>query len=104
VAGQSAGKTEEAIIDSLMERIFRPLPEEFTVDRLEYRDMKWECDCSVERLEQVVISIGSKDLKEIIDEDEKAELICQFCGTKYQFGKEHLEVLLKESMQKEGKR
>lgn len=103
VAGQSAGKTEEAVTDSLLERIFKPMPEEFSVERLEYRDLAWNCDCSAERLEQVVISIGSKDLKEIIDEDEKAELVCQFCGTKYQFDKEHLEKLLKESMQREGK-
>lgn len=102
VVKQSAGKTEEAIVDSLLERIFRPLPREFAVERLEFRDMKWNCDCSVERLEQVVISIGSKDLKEIIEEDGKAELICQFCGTIYQFDKEHLEMLLKESMHREG--
>lgn len=100
---QSAGKTEEAVIDSLLERIFQSMPEEFSVERLEYREIGWDCDCSVERLEQVVISIGSKDLKDIIDEDEKAELVCQFCGTKYQFDKEHLEKLLKESMQREGK-
>lgn len=100
---QSAGKTEEAVIDSLLERIFHPLPDTFAVERLEYRDVQWDCDCSVERLEQVVISIGSKDLSEIIEEDEKAELVCQFCGTKYQFDKEHLEGLLKESMQREGK-
>ncbi len=103
VVKQSAGKTEEAVIDSLLERIFRPLPEEYEVERLEYRDLKWDCDCSLERLEQVVISIGSKELKEIIEEDENAELVCQFCGTKYQFDKEYLEKLLKESMQKEGK-
>lgn len=102
VVKQSAGKTEEAVVDCLMEHIFRPLPEEFSVERLEYRDVTWDCDCSMERLEQVVISIGSKDLKEIIDEDEKAELVCQFCGTKYQFDKGHLEKLLKESVQREG--
>ena len=102
VTGQSAGKTEEAVADSLLERIFQPLPEEFSVERLEYRDIRWYCDCSLERLEQVVISIGSGDLQEIIEEDEKAELTCQFCGTKYHFNKEHLEKLLKESMQREG--
>jgi molecular chaperone Hsp33 len=100
---QSAGKTEEAVVDSLLERIFRPLPEEFAVERLEYRDIGWFCDCTLERLEQVVISIGSGDLREIIEEDEMAELTCQFCETKYHFNKEHLEKLLKESMQREGK-
>ena len=103
IAENSAGKTEKAVLDSLLDRIFKPLPEEFAVERLEYRDIKWDCDCSIERLEQVVISIGSKDLQEIIEEDEKAELTCQFCGSKYQFDKEHLERLLKESMQREGK-
>ncbi|HWQ78854.1 MAG TPA: Hsp33 family molecular chaperone HslO [Anaerovoracaceae bacterium] len=102
VYGQAAGKTEEAVIDSLLDRIFRSLPGEFAMERLEYRDIKWDCDCSTERLEQVIISLGSKDLKEIIEEDEKAELVCQFCGTRYQFGREHLERLLEESMQREG--
>ncbi len=101
VEARSGGKTEEAVLESLMERIFRPLPDEFAVERLEFRELNWECDCSEERLEQVVISIGSKDLKQIIEDDGKAELICQFCETKYLFDKEHLEVLLKESMKKE---
>ena len=102
VVKNSAGKSEEAVIDSLLARIFQTLPDEFAVERLEYRDVHWYCDCSLERLEQVVISIGSSDLKEIIEEDGKAELTCQFCGTKYQFSKKHLEKLLKESMQREG--
>jgi molecular chaperone Hsp33 len=90
VTRQSAGKTEEAVIDSLLDRIFQTIPDEFALERLEYRDLKWDCDCSTERLEQIVISLGSKDLQEIIEEDGKAELVCQFCGTRYQFGKEHL--------------
>lgn len=99
----SIGKTEEAILDDLMTRIFENLPEEFAVERLEFRDIKWDCDCCEERLEQVIISIGSKDLQEIIEEDGQAELVCQFCGTKYQFDKEHLDRLLEESITKEGK-
>ncbi|HML37388.1 MAG TPA: Hsp33 family molecular chaperone HslO [Bacillota bacterium] len=103
VTAQSAGKTEEAVVDSLLARIFQPLPEELAIESLEHRDVRWECDCSMARLEQVVISIGSKDLSEIIEEDGKAELVCQFCGEKYQFDKDHLERLLEESMHKEGK-
>lgn len=102
VTVNSAGKTEEAVVDNLMKRIFAPLPEAFAVERLEYRDLQWFCDCSLERLEQVVISVGSRDLTEIIEEDGMAELTCQFCESKYHFNKEHLERLLKESMQREG--
>lgn len=102
VAAESAGKTEEAIVNSLLASIFGTLPDEFAVQPLEYREIGWNCDCSEERLEQVVLSIGSRDLREIIEEDGHAELVCQFCTTQYQFDKEHLERLLEESLQKEG--
>jgi len=72
------------------------------LERLEHKDIYWECDCSLPRLEQVVISLGSKDIREIIEEDGQAELVCQFCGKKYQFDRPQLETLLAESMKKEG--
>ena len=95
---QSKGKTEEAVIDRLLELIFGSLPDEFSVERLEYREIIWDCDCSRERLEKVIVSIGAKDLSQIIEEDGQAELVCQFCGTKYQFSKDELERLLRECL------
>lgn len=96
IVGKSKGKTEEAVIVSLLDAIFGQLPEEFSVEPLEYRQISWNCDCSLERLEKVVMSIGKKDLKEIIEEDGQAELVCQFCGEKYHFDKAALERLLQE--------
>jgi molecular chaperone Hsp33 len=98
---ESDGKTAETAVDHLLERIFGALPDEFAVKRLEYRDIRWDCDCSVERLEQVVISLGPKDLNEIIEEDGQAELVCQFCKTRYRFDKNHLSRLLAESLRRE---
>lgn len=95
---KSQGKTEEAIMEGLLDSIFKDLPQEFKVNPLEFRDISWECDCSEERLEQVVISIGKKDLTEIIEEDGQAELVCQFCSSKYFFDKEHLLKLLEETV------
>lgn len=96
ITTKSMGKTPEAITLALLESIFSKLPEEYQVEPLEYREIGWNCDCSVERLEQVVMSIGAKDLKDIIEQDGQAELVCQFCETKYHFDKEHLERLLAE--------
>lgn len=87
---RSAGKTEEGIVSELMDEIFKDMPQEYALDKLDTRDMRWECDCSEERLEQVLMTIGEKDLKEIIEEDGQAELVCQFCEKKYFFDKEHL--------------
>lgn len=96
MVNNSQGKTPEAILMNLLTEIFRPLPAEFQVELLDYREIGWNCDCSEERLEKVLMSIGEKDLKQIIAEDGKAELVCQFCEKKYNFGKAHLEDLLEE--------
>ena len=69
-------------------KLFRPM-----VEKLETKDMHWECDCSVERLEAALMTIGKQDLREIIDEDGQAELTCHFCEKKYLFDREHLERL-----------
>lgn len=59
--------------------------------------VEYKCDCSRERMEKGLISVGEKDLIEIIEEDEKAEIICHFCNTVYNFNKEDLEKLLREA-------
>ena len=51
----------------------------------------YECKCSRQRMERALISIGRKDIREIIDEDGKAEMTCQFCDKKYMFNKKQLE-------------
>jgi len=97
VVSGAAGKTEDAVMKALLEKVFEPMPEDFKVEALELKDVRWRCDCSVERLEKVVISIGKKEIARIIEEDGQAELVCQFCRTRYHFDREHLERLLIEA-------
>ena len=54
----------------------------------------YECDCSKERFERGLISLGKKELEKIINEDEKAEIICQFCNKKYNFSKDELKGII----------
>lgn len=60
-------------------------------------DVGYACDCSKERMERAIISIGKKDINEIFEEcrhehkPEEIEICCQFCNKKYKFGKEILE-------------
>ena len=91
---EADGQGEERILSLMMDRIFGEMPEDYKVSGLEFRDLRWECDCSEERLEQVLMIIGEKDLSDIIEEDGQAELVCQFCCKKYHFDKEHLERIL----------
>ncbi len=90
VSGSCKGMSEAGVLEKLLEEIFSGMPEEFRAEKLEDREIKWECDCSRERLEKALVTIGKKDMKEIIDEDGQAELTCQFCTKKYFFDKEQL--------------
>ncbi len=58
--------------------------------------LKYECDCTRERFERGLISLGKDELSKIIEEDEMADTVCHFCNKKYHFSKEDLEKLLKE--------
>jgi len=77
------------------EKIFEGI--EMEIHEEDHPELK--CDCSKERMERALISIGRKDLQEIIDEDGEAELVCHFCRTHYRFDKEDLLRLL-ESVKK----
>ena len=93
---RGAGKSEEGLVSDLLEQIFSGMPEPFRPEKLAALEMRWECDCSEARLERALMTIGKKDLREIIDEDGQAELVCQFCEKKYFFDKEHLERLYQQ--------
>ncbi len=81
------------LMREFMHRAFSGMPEEYAVEPMDVLPLEWNCDCSEERLEDVLISLGSKELSAIIDEDGEAEVTCQFCGKSYHFDKPHLEKL-----------
>lgn len=79
------------------EEVLEMILEDLDVEILEKKEIHLNCDCSVDRLEKALMSIGAKDLRELIDEDGQAELTCHFCNTKYHFDKAHLERLYTEA-------
>ena len=60
----------------------------------EEKNPKYECDCSKERMERALSSIGKEEIKNIIAEDGKAELVCHFCNKKYEFDENELRHIL----------
>ena len=57
----------------------------------------YHCDCSRERVYQAVMSIGRKDIQEMIQENKPIEVNCHFCGKNYVFGVEDLTKMLQSS-------
>lgn len=83
------GYTPEKILETVLEGM-----------EVEYTDTmpaKFTCNCSKERVEKALISIGKKDIQEMIDEGKEIEMHCHFCNTSYQFSVEELREILKKS-------
>lgn len=55
----------------------------------------YHCDCSRERTEKILMSIGADELKEIAAEGKDTEVCCHFCGKKYIFTPTEVENLIK---------
>ena len=55
------------------------------------------CNCSKERVEQAVVSIGRKEIQEMIDDGENIEVKCHFCNTAYRYTVDELKNIIKRS-------
>ena len=55
------------------------------------------CNCDKKRVEKAIISIGKKDIEEMIAENKDIEVNCHFCNTSYTFSVEELKEMLKKS-------
>ena len=68
----SEGKTPEDILNIVLEGLNPKI-----LDKI---DVKFECECSKERVQKVLVAIGKETLAQIIEEDKQAEIGCQFCN------------------------
>lgn len=80
------GKLPEDILEELLGG--------FGLQVMERHDVSFACSCSEKRIEKALISIGPKDLQEMIDEGKPIEVGCQFCGKQYRFDTQALKRIL----------
>ena len=59
------------------------------------RQTQFHCNCTKERVEKALISIGRKEIQELIDEGKEIEMNCHFCNKNYIFTVEELKNILK---------
>lgn len=84
----SDGKT----IDDMLNFLFSDMD----LKILEEIEPKYLCDCSREKVEEAIISIGKKDLQEIYEEGKTEEIRCNFCNKSYKFTHEEIGELLQK--------
>ncbi len=75
------------------ERILQEVLEDMDVQFTDRMDTAFRCDCGRERVEKALISVGAKELDDMIREGSPVEVGCQFCNKKYSFDLEDLKRL-----------
>lgn len=89
------GSVSHALADGLDgEGLLRTVLKDFDLEILEKHPVEYRCYCSRDRVTRALISMGKKDLEELIRDQGKAELTCQFCDQVYHYSKEELEEIL----------
>ena len=108
--------TEDAVIDkleenlkgltsvtSLLARGMKPeellgvVLEGFDVEITDTSETRFHCNCDKQRVEKALISIGKKELQDMIDDGKPIEMNCHFCNTNYVFSVEELKELYRKA-------
>lgn len=82
------GHTPESLLNTVLDG--------FDVEINDRVPTKFYCNCSKERVEKALISIGRKELNEMIQEGKPIEMNCHFCNTNYTFTVEELKEILRK--------
>lgn len=69
----------------------------FAPEVLDETEVEYRCNCSKERVERVLLSIGKTELLRIAEEDEATELDCHFCDRKYCFTSSEIKALVENA-------
>lgn len=79
------------------EQLIREVMKDFEIEILEETEVGYLCDCCDERMQRAIVSLGKKEIQDIIDEQGQAEIVCQFCNKAYNYDKNDLESMLERA-------
>ena len=75
------------------EALLRLVLADFDLELLETVPVEYRCYCSRDRMRRALISMGKQELSDLIREQGRAEMTCQFCDAVHVFEKDELEAL-----------
>lgn len=79
------------------EKLIEILMKDIDFKILEKREITYKCNCSREKVEDAIVSVGPREIEEILREDKKAEVSCYFCDKVYNFDESDLERMVKKA-------
>lgn len=84
-----AGNTPESILEIILG--------DMGLSLLDTMETSFYCNCTKERVEKAIVSIGKKEIQEMIEEDKPIEVNCHFCNTNYHFTVDDLKEIITRS-------
>ena len=84
-----AGNSPEMILEHILG--------EFGLEILDRLPTRCVCNCTKDRVEKAIVSIGKKEIQEMIDDGKSIEVNCHFCNKHYEFTVEELRELLEQA-------
>ncbi len=80
------------------EEMCRKALEGFSVEVLDEMPVRYACNCSKERFAGALLTLGPQEIRTLpLDDQGRAEAVCQYCGRKYYFSREELEALARRA-------
>lgn len=92
-----SGITELLDKDMTPEMILEYVLGDFGVEINDTLPTRFQCSCDKKRIEKAIISIGKKEIQEMIDDGKPIEVNCSFCSSSYTFHVKELKDILKRS-------
>ena len=83
------GKTPEEMLGLLLKGL--------DMEIVDTMPVQFYCNCDKKRVEKAIISLGKKEIQEMISDNKSIEVNCHFCNTSYDFSVEELRELLNKS-------
>ena len=83
------GKTPEEMLGLLLKGL--------DMEIVDTMPVQFYCNCDKKRVEKAIISLGKKEIQEMISDNKSIEVNCHFCNTSYVFSVEELKELLNKS-------
>ncbi|EEQ57554.1 Hsp33 family molecular chaperone HslO [Enterocloster sp. OA13] len=79
------------------ERILEYILGEFGLEINDRTPVQFYCNCTKSRVEKALISVGKKDIQEMIEDGKPIEVNCHFCGKHYEFSTDDLKDILERA-------
>lgn len=76
------------------EDVLKLILDDFGLEINDKQEVAFYCSCDKQRVEKVLISVGRANLEEMINDGKPIELVCHFCGRKYEFSVDEMKTML----------